>query len=249
MKKFSQPMNRARRGFTLIELIVVLMILVGLAGMVIPAVTDMVARTHTSTASGNLAEIANAVQRYEVQFLDYPNNLDSARNVGLAAADDWDQAPAALTTEVTLSAGTLAALNAAGISNVITHTDATASATFDQGASTALAATSVLLGLSPAQQVALGLETAGVAGKYVILGVGRQSELIGKTMTEAPVHFPESGTENPNATYQRFFAVFQITDGTDPLARARFATVVAPEGDGLGAHMGEYFEIVNEESN
>ena len=65
MKKFSQPMNRARRGFTLIELIVVLMILVGLAGMVIPAVTDMVQRTHTSTSAGNLHEVANAVARYE----------------------------------------------------------------------------------------------------------------------------------------------------------------------------------------
>ena len=240
---------KARRGFTLIELIVVLMILVGLAGMVIPAVTDMVVRTHAATGSGNLAEVANAVQRYEVQYLDYPNNLDSARNAALDAGADWDQAPAALGTEVTLDANTLLALQNAGITSVITHADASDSATFNQGAVTALTATSVLLGLSPAQQVAMGLETTGVAGKYVVLGVGSQSELIGKTMTEAPVHFPESGAEDPNTSYQRFFAVFQITDGTDALERARFATVVGPEGSGIGAHMGEYFEAVNEESN
>ncbi|MEZ6106265.1 MAG: prepilin-type N-terminal cleavage/methylation domain-containing protein [Pirellulaceae bacterium] len=46
--------NAARRGLTLIELVVVLLILVGLAGVVIPAVTNMVGRTHTSSGAANI---------------------------------------------------------------------------------------------------------------------------------------------------------------------------------------------------
>ena len=53
----------SRQAFTLVELIVVLMILVGLAAILIPAITDMVGRTSRSTASSNIAEVSGAIQR------------------------------------------------------------------------------------------------------------------------------------------------------------------------------------------
>jgi prepilin-type N-terminal cleavage/methylation domain-containing protein len=66
-----------RNAFTLVELIVVLTILVGLAGVLIPAVTDMIARTNRSTSAINISEVAGAIQRYDAQYMTYPNNLDS----------------------------------------------------------------------------------------------------------------------------------------------------------------------------
>ena len=73
--------TRNHDGFTLVELIVVLMILAGLAAILIPAVTDMVARTNASTAVSNISEVTNSVQRYETQYLSYPNNLASQKPI------------------------------------------------------------------------------------------------------------------------------------------------------------------------
>ena len=244
-----------RRAFTLVELIVVLTILVGLAGVLIPAVTDMIARTNRSTAAINISEVAGAIQRYDAQFMTYPNNFDSLMfddGNGLAGGDDLNTLTAAFTAasaDVTLTAGTLATLAAAGITSVGYHAED--DATFDLPTPTALAAGDRLKGPLAATQVALGLETTGLLGQYVFLGVGALSDMNGKTMIDAPVHFPRNATTNPETTYARFIAIFQITDGIatatfaegTPLTRAKFVGVVAPDGLGLSAELDGYFHI------
>ena len=210
--------------------------------------TSMVGRTHTATASANIASVANAIQRFETQYMSYPDNFDSLR-LGPDATDDFDDLDSGLAlAEVTLTPGTADALVEAGIENLGEHVD-------DDGTFVAPvsfftpAATNVVLGLTPAQQVELGLETAGIANKYVCFGVGSNSEMNGKTMMDAPVHFPENGTANPADVYGRFIAVFQITnvDGTEALERAKLVAVISPHGDGLGGHLAEYFEIAEQD--
>lgn len=236
--------SNKQNGFTLVELIVVLMILVGLAAILIPAVADMVARTNASTSSSNISEVANSLQRYETQFLSYPNNLDSlmtdllGTDLGTLSAD-----LTAATADVTLTAATRVPLTAAGITSVGVH--AVGDNTFQAATATALTDTTVLKGLTAAKQVALGLETAGVAGKYVVFGIGALSDLNGKTNMDAPVYFPEKGTLNPDAVYGRFIAVFQITDGTNPLKRAKLTAVITPTGNGLNSGLANYFEVVS----
>lgn len=237
--------NVKRQGFTLVELIVVLMILVGLAAVLIPAVTDMVARTNASTRSANIAEVSNAIQRYEAQYLSYPDNLDSLMS-DVTTPTVLDTLETGLTTNIVVNVQLTAALRAplteAGITSVAEHT--AGDDTFELGTTTALADDDYLLGLTVAAQQALGLETTGVLNKYVVLGVGALSEMNGKTCIDAPVYFPESGDFNPDVIYGRFIAIFQITDGTDPLERARFVGVMTPTGEGLNAGMADYFEIV-----
>ncbi len=65
----------------------------------------------------------------------------------------------------------------------------------------------------------------------------------GKTMVDAPVHFPRDSTANPETVYSRFIAVFQVTDGTTAIDRAKFVGVIAPDGSGLSTEMSKYFEI------
>ena len=236
--------NKRRPGFTLVELIVVLMILVGLAAILIPAVTDMVGRTNSSTSSSNIAEVAGSIQRYEAQFLLYPNNFDSLMSdLTGTTLDTLSAGLVAVTADLTLTAATRAPLTVGGITSVGVHT--AGDNTFQLPAATALTDTSVLKGLTAAAQVALGLETTGVADKYVVFGVGPLCELNGKTNIDAPVYFPETGTLNPDSVYSRFIAVFQITDGTDPLDRAKLVTVITPTGSGLSTGLSDYFEITS----
>ncbi len=244
-----------RNAFTLVELIVVLTILVGLAGVLIPAVTDMIARTNRSTAAINISEVAGAIQRYDAQYMTYPNNFDSLMfddGSGLAGGDDLNTLTAAFSTasvDVTITAGTLATLSAAGITSVGLHAED--DATFDLPTPTTLVATNILKGPTAATQVALGLETTGVVGKYIFLGVGALCDMNGKTTVDAPVHFPRNATTNPESTYARFIAIFQITDGIvdvtyaqgKPLSRAKFVGVIAPDALGLSDELDGYFQI------
>jgi hypothetical protein len=145
----------------------------------------------------------------------------------------------------------LATLSASGITSVGLHAED--DATFDLPTATALAALDILKGPTAATQVALGLETTGVVGKYIFLGVGALNEMNGKTMVDAPIHFPRNSTTNPKTTYARFIAIFQITDGVvdltytqgKPLSRAKFVGVIAPDGLGLSAELDGYYQIAS----
>ncbi len=232
---------RNRQAFTLIELIVVLTILVGLAGVLVPAVTNMVNRTNRSTSAVNISEIAGAVQRFEAIYMEYPDNLDSlVTNVTLGTALNtlYTSLGTSLAT-VALDTDTLAALNNAGITTVGRH--AVDDTTFNAPTLVTLTDTTILYGPTAAHQVALGLETTGSAGKYIVLGIGARSELNGTMMVDAPVHFPRDAASNPDLVYSRFLAIFQITDGTDALTRARFVGVVAPDGAGMSTQLGGYY--------
>jgi prepilin-type N-terminal cleavage/methylation domain-containing protein len=44
----------------------------------------------------------------------------------------------------------------------------------------------------------------------ILLGINQNNDMIGKTLTTAPVHFPENKTTNPSLVYSRFLAVFDV---------------------------------------
>jgi len=77
-------------GMTLIELTVVLLVLIGLAGLMIPYVSGFVGKTHDSTGSSNAARANQSILQYEAQFFKQPNNLESLINgvAGSVAATD-----------------------------------------------------------------------------------------------------------------------------------------------------------------
>lgn len=238
--------RKSNRGFTLIELIVVLMIVVGLATVLIPAITDMVSRTHTSTVSANISEVAGSIQRYEAQYFSYPNNMDGlVTDLTGTDLNTLHTGLTAVTADVTLTALTRAPLTASGITSIGVH--AVDDVTFELPTATALTNTTLLKGLTTAAQEALGLETAATssAGKYVVFGIGSLCDMNGKTMLDAPVHFPSDSASSPNDVYSRFIAVFQITDGTDPLSRAKLVAVISPTGEGLGTQIKNYFTVAS----
>lgn len=90
MKKYTVVRNYAKlhhkqAGMTLIELTVVLLILIGLAGLMIPYVGSFVQKTHDSTNSSNLAQLNSAFIRYVAENNRLPQHMDSLTNATTSA--------------------------------------------------------------------------------------------------------------------------------------------------------------------
>lgn len=83
--KYYNKMTR-QAGMTLIELTVVLLILVGLAGLLIPYVSSFTQTTHDSTTSNNYAQLNNAFGRFVVEKNRMPHHVESLINSAAGSA-------------------------------------------------------------------------------------------------------------------------------------------------------------------
>jgi len=72
-------------GMTLIELTVVLLVLVGLAGIMMPYVGSFVGKTHDATGAQNANRSGEAIVRYGTTHDGYPANFDSLLTDALGA--------------------------------------------------------------------------------------------------------------------------------------------------------------------
>lgn len=243
---------KVRRGLTLIELVVVLLVLAALAGVLVPVLQNMVQKSHGSAGATNIGEIAKAIGLFEAQTGRHPDNYDALYD----GTDLVIDAGSGLTA-VALDDEDLESLNDIGITGYMLHDPAATNKTFEPYAlavtPTLLAEGSMVATLSAGNVQSLGLpptvlrtETTSPAStpvKYVALGVGQRNSAIGKTMLDAAVHFPEAG-ESPLTTYSRYLAIYAIPR----VGPARLAAVAAAHEDGLsgiGGHLAEYFETQN----
>ncbi len=215
--------NKARQaGMTLIELTVVLLVLVGLAGLMIPYVSGFVSKTHDSTGTWNGAALDGNIQRYQMETTGLPNNLESlVQTVAGTGAVGTDCDPAAggaigeiyckmMTTDfyapVAAAAPRNMSLSMAGITDVFTMDPTTDSATFQStvAASTPIVPATVLATVDGVNGGTIEAHLADAFEQdinnfdsacydYVAFGIGDKSSLIGKTMNTAPVHFAQSG--------------------------------------------------------
>ena len=70
---------------TLIELTVVLLVLIGLAGLALPYVSGFISKTHNSTSADSGSALFTGLERYVVEDFGLPNNLNILQT-GVAAA-------------------------------------------------------------------------------------------------------------------------------------------------------------------
>ncbi|MDI1292274.1 MAG: type II secretion system protein [Methylobacter sp.] len=76
MKHYKVKHIARQAGMTLIELSVVLLILVGLAGLLVPYVGSFTQTTHDSTNSNNVTQLNNALGRYVSEKNKLPPHMD-----------------------------------------------------------------------------------------------------------------------------------------------------------------------------
>lgn len=86
MKHYKVKHIARQAGMTLIELSVVLLILVGLAGLLIPYVGSFTQTTHDSTNSNNVTQLNNALGRYVSEKNKLPPHVDTLINDADAGA-------------------------------------------------------------------------------------------------------------------------------------------------------------------
>ncbi len=152
MKHYKVKNIARQAGMTLIELSVVLLILVGLAGLLVPYVSGFGEKTHDSTTVSTLSELNNTIQRYQTTKMGLPSNLES---LVIAAGTEYAKLPTTAKTivaplAVAAAAGPTdasfanASLYKAGITNVLNMNDSTDDATFK-----ATTGTSVALSANP----------------------------------------------------------------------------------------------------
>ncbi|MBF6649636.1 type II secretion system protein [Methylobacter sp. BlB1] len=148
MKHYNNMTRQA--GMTLIELTVVLLILIGLAGLLVPYVGSFTQTTHDSTNSNNITQLNNAMSRYLTEKGRLPPHVDTLTNATAdagtgsctGAQTQWG-IYCGLANPTTFTATTIAAdsiqaqsLAASGISMAVANDPAIANKTF--GTSTAM---------------------------------------------------------------------------------------------------------------
>ncbi|HEX4132459.1 MAG TPA: type II secretion system protein [Pirellulales bacterium] len=267
------------------ELVVVMVILIALAGMLLPLFPNMLNRAHTSSSATSGAELSKAIQTYQALYYTYPNLLDNLV-IGTSTFSyllGFDNSPSGNLYVGTLTDGTDAALSnvglnyAAQVAAAATAANGTGSVpvynptffpynaipalTYSAATSTSAAITTPIgagTTLTSGMSVAM-LGTQSIAdlaltqgASYVVFGVGSYTTMSGKTIDDAPVHFDDDPTANPNLAYARFGVLFQVTDYTGAaLPQALYAGAVSfhPLSDGgvvgTDAHIEEYFNNIS----
>jgi len=214
--------NKARQaGMTLIELTVVLLVLVGLAGLLIPYVSGFVAKTHDSTGSSNIAALNNAVIRFTVENYDkYPNKLDSLIDDNNAVFKKMmpEMMGDKYLTEHQLTDAQATSLSNVGISTLMVMNSATSDATFantmDSTATVGLNTYVAKIDSSVINEASLsermGKPIDMVYNEYFIFGMGDDSTIAGNTLNDVPVHFAKSANMGADNAYNHFVTVFEV---------------------------------------
>ncbi len=85
----SWPVNRRRRGFTLIEVLIVVTIIAILSILVIPRASAARRRAKEAQLRGNLKQLRDGIERFEATTAAWPPSLSDlmAPNAGAISAD------------------------------------------------------------------------------------------------------------------------------------------------------------------
>lgn len=259
--------KRARRGLTLIELVIVIAILTVLGGLVVRTLPNMLKRTHLSKCSDTISSLNKSWGESFALNTKYPDRYDSLLASDGSAFTKLTPGLTALVSPTSLTTAETTALSSIGVRTVVDLNPAAVDVTYDSAplgvARRSLASGGQVAELTPPGS-ASGTTPIAVSWnanplklrrhiestdtvKYLVFGVGSNCTAIGagKLLQEAPVHFGADDTINPSTVYQRYLAVFSLATNTKGEVTARFEAMAGNDTDGPSSaedHIREYFE-------
>ena len=249
---------RSRHGMTLIELVVVMVILIALAGVAVTVLPGILTQAHTATCATNIAATSTAIETYQGLNSSYPNNWDAlsdgsnmityfAGGSALPAkfgGPGSNQAGGQLTGS-SLSAAEVSALANAGIVTVQLMATSPNDPTFDNYSSTtptsvAINTTAKMALLDPTNNPTAATFCTNhnwpTTGRYVLLGIGPRSDLIRNGLLTAPIHYGDTPPLNPEFGYERLVGIFKVSDtAVSSFTTARFFACAPVHDDGIGS--------------
>ena len=246
-----------RRGLTLLELVVVMVILVALAGILVPMLSGMLGRARVAEQSTNVAELLKTWQIFQATNTNhyYPDGLDSlvdasgtvyaklpgrdltdASSANLFTVQTLTQLASAVTTTTNpVDAATLVdRVRNLGIQNVYAMDSTTTNATFEPyGTGVTLpTAIPVAAGTNLVRLSAIPVIeklNGPTDGVYVVLGIGSKCTIVGYGgIASAPVHASDEANVSPITSYARYGVVFNLKPTTPQLVG-----IVAFHSDGI----------------
>lgn len=243
--------KKSRRGLTLIELVVVVLILAVLAGLIIPQVSNLWRPAQTAAEADTIGELVNYLTLHETRTQAYPDQLDSLTADGTTAYSKMSkdlfagkQKLALAAVEDTSTEKYFSSLKKAGITKVMYH-DETEAVSSNSGKTVHTLASGDMLptlnaasteGAARILSIFPGHAGAAPAGtKLIVLGVGPMNTGVGVSMNSAPI----SPHPEEYSYYRRYLAVFAIyADGS----RGRLKAVLDRHGDTLDDTLRKYQE-------
>lgn len=243
-----------RRGFTLMELLVVLSILALVAALAIPKMIDIYERSRSATQSYALADAMRMIEIFYGINHKYPDGWDALMVDGGAPYTRLSpnlKTPRTFFTTATLTPEQISSLGSGGIGHVFLHDD-TITDRSNSGVDrrhlgtgsghdgTANINTFVVVdkstgsdgldmlvndfGLNPNKSATDTAYTRIMANTYVVFGAGPKSTMVQNTTNEAPI------LENANSatSYSRVLVVFEVPNTGS--SRAKLVGVLGPDG-------------------
>lgn len=91
MKRNRKSRKNLRRGFTLLEVLLVLIILVVIAGFAIRNFTGVLDQANKKAATAQIAQLSTTIKQYQLMMQQLPSSLDALMNqpADLANPGDW----------------------------------------------------------------------------------------------------------------------------------------------------------------
>jgi prepilin-type N-terminal cleavage/methylation domain-containing protein len=237
--KYTENTKATQSGMTLIELSVVLLVMVGLAGVAVPYVAGMADKAHDSTTGSSIAQLNQTIAGFRGNHNALPEKLEtlvdtSGAMIPLISDTNYASGGVGLFVSHALTAEEALSLRKAGMGNVLQNVApgsvANGNRTFGStgemavtqavatGVKVAQVSTTTIWGgmggyVSAHLAYALGGNSASydtTCYNYIGMGIGDGNEMVGTAMQSAPVLFVPNGDFNPEKAYARYIAIFKI---------------------------------------